>query len=251
MNDIVFCKNFLFNEFCFQESRHRDNSQGVGFHFIGFMKNGTGRLVTRDQVLDVEENDMFYIPKGCQYHSYWTPKGSIRFDSIGFLYFPTAAANGYKLQKIPYNDAIWQAFAPLSQDKTVNAASIGMLYRLLGLLETSLAPATNKGDAAIYEKLVLLMKENPQLTVPEYAALCGVSESLLYNYVKRCSGKTPNRLRQEILCQKAAELLFTTSYTIEQICDRLNFSSAAYFRSVFKSVYQKSPSQMRKEENMI
>lgn len=251
MNDILFCKNFRFNEYCFQESKHRDNSQGVGFHFIGFMKNGSGRLVSRNHVLEIEENEMFYIPKGCKYHSYWNPKGIVRFDSIGFLYFPTAATNGYQLQKIHYDDAIWDAFAPLSRDKAVNAASIGVLYRLLGALESRLAPAPNRGDAAIYEKLVLLMKENPQLTVPEYAALCGVSESLLYNYVKRSSGKTPNRLRQEILCQKAAELLFTTSYTIEEICDKLNFSSAAYFRSVFKSIYQKSPSQMRKEENMI
>ncbi len=251
MNDTIFYKNFRFNEYSFDEARHRDNSSGVAFHFIGYMKCGKGRLVTRDQVLELEEKDLFYIPKGCKYHSYWIPQSCVTFDSIGFLYFPSATHNGYKLQKIHYDQTVWDAFSPLSQDKTVTAASIGVLYRLLGLIEPELEPAPNNNDAAIYEKLVSFMKENPQRTIPEYATLCQVSESLLYNYVKRSSGKTPNRLRQEILCQKAAELLSTTSHTVEEICDKLGFSSPSYFRKIFLSVYQKTPSQMRKEENMI
>ena len=251
MNDTIFCKSFRFNEYNFGEARHRDNSRGVDFHFIGFMKSGKGRLVSQGQVIELNERDLFYIPKGCKYHSYWIPQGQVTFDSIGFLYFPSNTPNGYKLQKIDYDQQIWDAFLPLSRDKTISAASIGVLYRLLGLIEPVLEPAPNHNDAAIYEKLVSFMKENPKRTVPEYAALCGVSESLLYNYIKRNSGKTPNRLRQEILCQKAAELLSTTSYTVEEICDKLEFSSPGYFRKVFESVYHKSPSQMRKEENMI
>ena len=251
MNDIVFCKNFRFNEYCFHENAHRNNSRGIGFHFIGYLKQGSGKLVTREQVLELNAGDMFYIPKGCKYHSYWISQGCVRFDSIGFLYFPTTVPDGYLLQKIPYDTTIWDAFLPLSEDKTVSAASIGKLYQLLGLLEPVLSPAPGSIDIAVYEKLILLMKEDPHKTIPHYAALCGISESLLYRYVKQNSGKTPNRLRQEILCQKAAELLFTTSYTIEEICAKLEFSSSAYFRKVFKEIYHKPPSQMRKHENMI
>ena len=251
MNDAIFCKDFRFNEFCFHENAHRNNSQGIGFHFIGYLKQGSCRLVTREQVLELNTGDMFYIPKGCKYHSYWIAHGCVRFDSIGFLYFPTTVPDGYMLQKIPYNTLIWDAFQPLSENKTVCASSIGILYQLLGVLESILSPAPGKVDTAVYERLILLMKENPYKTIPDYASLCGISESLLYRYVKQNSGKTPNRLRQEILCEKAAELLFTTSYTIEEICDKLEFSSSAYFRKVFKEIYNKSPSQMRKQENII
>lgn len=251
MNDIIFCNNFRFNEFCYRETMHRDNSHGVDFHYIGFMKHGRGRIVTREQVVEIEENEMFYIPKGCKYHSYWIAEDNVRFDSIGFLYFPTASPNGYELQKIAYTDEISNAFAPLSNNKEINPTSIGNLYHLLGVLESALSVSPADKDVVIYEKMILLMNNNPHLTIPEYAALCNVSESLLYNYVKRVSGKTPNCLRQEILCQKAAELLVGTSYTIEEICDKLKFSSAAYFRKVFESIYKKSPSKMRKERNMI
>ena len=251
MNDIIFCKNFRFNEYCFSENAHRDNSRGIGYHFLGYMKHGSGRLVSGDQVLELREGDMFYIPKGCRYHSWWTARECVRFDSIGFLYFPTTAPGGYSLQKISPEPEIWEAFQPLSRDKTVNAASIGVLYRLLGLLESRLTPAPASHDVAVYEALLLHMKDDPHLTIPEYADLCGVSQSLLYHYVKRCSGKTPNRLRQEILCEKAAQLLLTTSDPIEEICDKLQFSSPAYFRKVWNSIYTKSPSQMRKKDGAI
>lgn len=248
---MVFCKNFRFNEFHFNRSLHGDHSDGIDLHYIRFVKHGKARFVLKDQVLEFHENEMFYIPKGCKYHSYWIASDYYQYDSIGFLYFPTSASNGYKPQKIKYDATIWNAFLPLSMDKAVNAASIGALYSLLGLLEPVLELAPSSSDVAVYEKLLLLMKKEPHLTIPEYAARCQVSESLLYHYVKRSSGKTPNRLRQEILCEKAAELLFTTSYSIEEICDKLGFSSAAYFRKVFQSVYHTSPSQMRKTENMI
>ena len=251
MNDIIFCQNFKFNEFCYRETTHRDNSHGVAFHFIGFMKHGRGRIVTREQVVEIEENEMFYIPKGCKYHSYWIAEDTVRFDSIGFLYFPTASSNGYNLQKIAYTDEISTAFAPLSNNKEIDNTSIGYLYHLLGLLESVLTVAHTDKDVALYEKMLLFMHKEPRLTISEYAANCEVSESLLYHYVKRVSGKTPNCLRQEILCQKAAELLVTTNYTIEEICDKLEFSSAAYFRKVFGSIYKKSPSQMRKERTTI
>lgn len=251
MNDILFCKSFRFNEYRFQENAHRDNSRGVGLHFIGYLKEGSCRIVTREQVLDIREGDLFYIPKGCKYHSYWMAKGCVRFDSIGFLYFPTAAPNGYLLQKINCSEALWEAFRPLSEDKAVNAASIGVLYRFLGQAEPLLIPAPGSHAGAVYEKLQLFMREDPHMTIPQYAKLCGVSESLLYSYVKRCSGKTPNRLRQEVLCQRAAELLSTTGDTVEDICGRLGFSSAAYFRKVFKAVYGESPSRMRKKAHMI
>ena len=95
------------------------------------------------------------------------------------------------------------------------------------------------------------MKTDPHKTIPQYAQLCGVSEALLYHHIKKATGKTPNRIRQEILCEKAANILTTTNYTIEEICDMLKFSSAAYFRKVFHDIYHKAPIQIRKEGTLI
>ncbi len=40
MNDAIFLKNFVFNEYCFNEICHRDNTKGIDCHCIGFMKHG-------------------------------------------------------------------------------------------------------------------------------------------------------------------------------------------------------------------
>ena len=247
MNDAIFFKNFRFNEFRFNETQHRDNGKGVNMHYIGFIKHGRGRIISETGVLDIGENEMFYIPKGCRYHSYWIADDQVVFDSIGFLYFPTDKPNGYMLQKIEQTPRIREAFAPLTKAKKLNSASIGSLYCLLGILEGELRSAPPTRDIYVYEKAVGCMKEDAHKTIPQYARLCGVSESLMYYHIKKVTGKTPNRIRQEILCEKAAELLTTTNYTVEEICDMLHFSSAAYFRKVFHDVYNKAPTQVRKD----
>lgn len=251
MSDIVFFKNFRFNEYHFNETRHVDNSRGIDLHFIGLMKHGQGRIVSKGQTLQIGQNEMFYIPKGCQYHSYWIADPFVTFDSIGFLYFPTNNSSGYMLQKIEQSQEIKEAFAPLSESKALNASSIGALYGLLGLLESKLISAPLTRDIGIYEEMVRHMKTSPHKTIPQYAQLCGVSEALLYHHIKKATGKTPNRIRQEILCEKAANILISTNYPVEEICDLLGFSSAAYFRKVFYSVYRKTPTQMRKDGTQI
>ncbi|MBP3591642.1 MAG: helix-turn-helix transcriptional regulator [Clostridia bacterium] len=251
MNDIVFYNNFGFNEYRYKETVHRDNSMGVDSHFIGFMKHGRGRIVCEGEKIEIAEGEMFYIPKGCRYHSYWIAEDYVRFDSIGFLYFPSETPNGYRLQKIPLDAELWEAFSPLSTDKTVNVHSIASLFRVLALLSNRMIPASSSAEVTVFEKMLQLMQRDPSLTVAEYAGLLEISESLLYQYVKKASGKTPNRLRQEVLCQRARELLVATSYTVEEICDRLNFSSSAYFRKVMHSVFHKTPSEIRKEGRRI
>ncbi len=251
MNDILFYNNFRFNEFRFNGIKRSNNSHGIELHFIGYMKKGKGKIEYDSGVLEISENEMFYIPKGLKYCSTWigTPEGV--FDSIGFMYFPSKTDSGFKLQKIDYNEEIFNAFLPLSKNKNVDNGTIGALYNLLGLLEPKLELAHATTEETICEKLILLIKENPQKTIPEYANVLGVSESLLFKYTKKRLSKTPNRLRQEILSEKAKDLLTTTNYSIEQICDRLGFSSSGYFRKVFFSVYNKTPTSVRKETKFI
>ena len=251
MNDAIFFKHFRFNEFHFNETQHRDNSRGIDMHYIGRMKHGHGRIVSKGQMLEIKQNELFYIPKGCRYHSYWIADDFVTFDSIGFLYFPTNNSNGYLLQKIEQNQEIKEAFAPLSENKTLNATSIGTLYSLLGILESKLKSSPLTRDVGIYEEMVRYMETDPHKTIPQYACLCGVSDTSLYNYVKKATGKTPNRIRQEILCEKAVNILITTNYTVEEICDILKFNSAAYFRKVFHDIYHKAPTQVRKDGALI
>ncbi len=250
MNDTHFLNFFLFNDFSFNGAQYRDNRHGIERHFFAFMKAGRGRIVTEHETLELNTGDMFYIPKGLKYQSYWIPEGTVRFDSIGFLYFPTPS-DGYCLQKIPFDEELWQAFAPLSQSKERNLTSIGQLCRFMGLVEARLRPAAHSRAEEVVNQLLVHIQEDHTRTVTEYAAACRISESQLYNYVRQVLGKTPNRLRQEVACQKAIDLLCSTDLTVEHICDRVGFSSASYFRKVLAAVHGKTPGAIRRESKTI
>lgn len=253
MNDTVFFKNFRFREHCFQEDKRTRNCYGVDIHFIGYLKDGRGVLTeTNGNRLELKKGDMFYIPKGCRYNSHWIAEGGcVRFDSIGFLYFPTQSAGGYVLQKIELDSEILELFRPLSESKELNAFSIGRMYSLLGTLEDRLIPAQTDIAKEYSERMLGLMQKDPHRSVSDYASDCGISDSALYIYVKRAMGKTPNRVRQEILCDKAIQLLETTNLTVEEICGKTGFSSSSYFRKVLWSIHKKTPSEIRKQAKTI
>lgn len=252
MNDVIFLKNFVFNEFSYLKPKHNDNSHGVERHFIGYMKKGSAVIASDAVRLELNEGDMFYIPKGCRYHSYWkTDSRDVLLDSIGFLYFPIIEKNGFVLQKIDYDEEIMGLFMPLSNDKTVDNASIGCLYALLSRLEKILEEDKSEKADLVIDHLLQLMNEDHTLNINEYAQKCLVSEALLYLYCKRKLKKTPNMLRREIACKKAEELLCTTTLSVEDISQRCGFSSASYFRKVLQSERGMTPSELRKNAKLL
>ena len=241
-------KNFLFRELYFKEDRYTKNCCGVDLHFIGYMKKGRGVLTQKSgNVIELFEGDMFYIPKGCRYHSHWIAEGgSVCFDSIGFLYFPTAAVSGYTLQKIEKDLEIFALFSPLSESKELTSSSIGQLYSLLGALESRLIAAPADAAKEYTERMLMLMRADPHRAISDYASDCGISDSALYLYVKKTMGVTPNHARQEVLCDKAIRLLETTNLSVEEICGRVGFSSSSYFRKILRAIHGKTPLQIRK-----
>ena len=72
----------------------------------------------------------------------------------------------------------------------------------------------------------------------------------VYNIFERNLNKTPNEIKQQILCEKAIRLLTTTSLSVEEISSQLQFSSSSYFRKILKKHTKKTPSMIRKENFM-
>lgn len=252
MNDILFFNNFVFNEYRQNSLGHTDNTHGVERHYLGYMKKGSALITSDNTKLELKEGDLFYIPKGLKYHSWWNTGGEgAIYDSIGFSDFPVQGCGGFTLQKIARNDEIDRLFAPLSADKNINCSSIGALYRLLGVLEGKLCRTVRSKENEISEKLILLMNKDHSRTVAEYAKELCISEATLYLYTKKALGKTPNRLMQEVCCNKACDLLKTTDCPIEQISETCGFSSASYFRKVLREITGKSPSEVRKKSLVI
>jgi len=251
MNELNFFNCFHFNEFSYTRLTHVDNSAGAPHHYIAYMKEGSGLLISPQKRLSVSVGDLFFIPKGFRYHSYWQPEGTVRFDSLGFDLFPSASGCHCTLQKLTFDEAAFQVFLPLSLDKTVSAASVGSLYTLLGMLLPGMETAAAEEKNALTELAIRKLHADPNASISWIAEGCGVSEATLYNAFRRVLNQTPNAVRQEILCQKAAQLLITTNLSVEEVSRQCGFSSASYFRKVLFRVTQKTPRQLRAEATVL
>ncbi len=247
MSSSVFCESFLFSEISLRHTYHCDSSQGVPVHYIRYMKSGTGKIISDRGRIDISPGDMFYIPKGLKYHSYWQGDDIVSFDSFGFEYFPSPVGVEFDLQKINYTNDAFEAYQSLTSDKTVSCRSVGLLYILMSKLMPMMTSAAIDSKSRTVEKIVRALGENPTFKTKKIAKMCGISESTLYTLIKQKLGKTPNEIRKTAQCEKAMELLRTTDMTIEEISCRMNFSSSSYFRKIFFSITGKTPREYRKE----
>ncbi len=251
MNHILSSNNFRFLEITRDTYHYSDNRDGSPEHYLAYMLCGRCRIVSPRGTIEAQSGDVFYIPKGLSYQSYWYGEPKIRFLSFGFQLFPEAAAIPYALQLVPYNQAQQDQLLSLPHTLNPNSQTLSAFYALLA----SLLPAMNTDTLTRKEEICnavhQLLRDAPYCTVGQLAKQLGISESSLYGAFKACGKTTPNTLRQEVLCEKAMLLLTTTDNSVQEISDTLNFSSASYFRKILKQHTGFSPRELRSNAKSV
>ena len=249
-----FYKSFVFNLFRFKQPHYTDQMTdgGCPLHFIARLVQGKAKICTTNGTLYLQAGDVFYIPMGLRYRSYWTPMvEEVVFYSFGFTCFPCEADMSFALQRITCSATEKSLLAELEQSPAVSPLSIGRLYRFLGEVYPKLAPASIARHTALVSKATDYMQQHPDAKMAEVAQHCGISESGLFVKFRTQLGCTPVEMRHTILVDKAKELLETTDLTVEEISNALLFSSSSYFRKVFGAKTGLTPTQYRKQTRRI
>lgn len=249
MEDFELYKSFSFKYYHAAPGKHTDNSAGARYHYIGYIHRGTARLVSAKGTIELEAGDLFYIPKGCSYHSYWYD--GAEFDSFAFSAIPQHEPISYCMQKLTMTPEVKQLHGQLSENKTVNANSVATLYKLLWLLMPTMRHHAYDRSSILAHKIEAAIYEQPDVSTEAIAKSCGVSQSTVYHLLKTVLQKTPNRIRQEAKCQQAVRLLTCTDLPVEEISTRLGFSSSSYMRKLLRSTTGKTPLQLRKAAQSI
>lgn len=84
------------------------------------------------------------------------------------------------------------------------------------------------------------------LTIPQLAALAGVSESHFYKMFKKETGITVVQYVHSLKIQKAKTLLRGTTLPVERIAEDLAFEDKSYFYRLFKKTVGRTPDGYRK-----
>lgn len=241
MNHTLFSGNFSFVDYVFGKYRYTDSRSGAPRHFLAAMEEGHCRIVSEGLEIEAAAGDAFYIPMGLSYQSYWYSDKNIRFRSYGFGYFP--GGGEYRLQKLP--EAAYEAVRSIPLGRDPDAAALGAMYTVLAGLIPSMKRGEPSRAVSIVREAISYMRSDTALPMPQIANRCCVSESTLYAAFRTVKSATPNDVRQQLLVERAVNLLTTTSLSVQEISDMLGFNSPDYFRRVLRKHTGRTPSLIR------
>lgn len=225
-----------------------DWSSGCPWHFINFIQEGSCVIKSESMTLEMHKGDLYYIPMGLSYKSYW--KGPCQARTMGFRIFPDSEEAGFILQKLPKEFV--GAHRSIALQGHPDVENLGKFYTLL----SQLVPIMQRESSNDRHTLVNRARKEfcgyyMRASIGKIALVCGVSESTLYHAFQKVEGTTPNTVRHEIVVQEAIRLLTDTNTPIQRISNHLGFSSDTYFRKVIKDHTGLSPRQIRKNGGLV
>ena len=247
MKDILFSDNLYFRTYVFESNHHTNNLSGAPRHYFAWLEAGHCRIVSAERTIELQSGDLFYIPKGLSYQSYWTSRDQIRFKSLGFHFFPECGTRQYPLQKIACSKEVSALFQAIPADKEIDSLLLGQFYSAVAAALPCMEYHIPNARAHALEQAKQYMTDHVHCQTADVARHCTVSESALYRIFREEAGLTPNALRQKILCEKAIQMLATTDRSVQAISDALGFSSTSYFRNVLHKHTGKTPLEIRRD----
>jgi len=106
--------------------------------------------------------------------------------------------------------------------------------------------AVNKADEKFLAKMNRIIEKNisnMDFSVDMLAEQLYISRSGLFVKIKNLVGMTPNELIQLIRLKKAAELLITKEFRINEICYQVGFNNPSYFSKCFQKQFGVLPKE--------
>ncbi len=85
--------------------------------------------------------------------------------------------------------------------------------------------------------------QDPHFNIDQLASLLNMSRSGFFKKLKNLTDQAPNTLIRNVRLNKAAQLLPTHHYTIQEVSDLTGFSDVKYFRKLFKAHYGCTPGE--------
>lgn len=239
-------RNFFFTHSVRMGKHYYDNRCGAPMHFLSYLISGECRIVSENDTVRIHAGDLLYLPKGYRYQSFWTGE---RIDFLSFGFYDTGSREEFKpkLQILPADEELIRRIRsiPTERGGAVTCRTLSSFYGVLDCLIPYLSQEGGR-EASLIKQAKIYISQNPRTSVPEIAAACGISEPYLYAVCRR-AGMTPNGIKQKVLCEMATDLLISTDLPVDQIAERLGFSSDTYFRKVFKKHMGEAPLAVRKK----
>ena len=224
-------------------------------HGIMLLLSGKMDFVTNKETISVKKGDIIFLPKNSHYTVFFDHEAEsvddylVNFDTT--TEFPTQLDPICLFENASHSFA--DLFKQLFNEKLSNTSSLarikGIFYLLLDAIIT-MQKRENPKLQKILDKAQELLKSDDELSIPEIARACCVSESSLRRIFCQHLGISPVRYRLQTKLNRAMHLLNSKEMSINEIANSLNFYDTAYFIKVFQEHTGMTPRQYIKNRKL-
>lgn len=213
---------------------------------IGYVVEGSAEYICDGKKYLVGKGELVYIPKKSKCISLWKGDPDIVFYSINFDHLYAEDMELFDFQVVRGIDgSYFENMVRFMKEHYMK--SLGWFYMLLDELSSRLRKNAGKRISAV-SSAVNYLEENymAKISAEKLAGMCNLSVSSFYAHFKDEMGCTPVEYKNNLLIQQGANLLLHHRLTVEEAAAQLGFSSAAYFRRLFKKFTGKLPRELKR-----
>lgn len=216
-------------------------------HGVAVFLGGKRTLHFDQKNLTVPGNSIVYFPKGSNYtidNDEYSDCYAINFQLAADQHFEPFSVtvdniNTY-LPDFITATKVWNRRNPSYQLKIKSA-----LYNILYNLQNE-CTGNDSHCSSLIQPAVNFIHDHfltADISIPELADLCGISEVYLRRQFNISFGMAPNRYIKNLRLQYAAELLLSGFYRINEVCYLSGFNDESYFSREFKKHFGESPTE--------
>ena len=241
----------------FSHSHHFDVNNGRTNDCYAFILKGNVNYRLEGRSIFIPEGSLYYLPIGLRYSAVWEGKPEIEFYSMGCI----APLN--EQGKKQSNDL--QIIEPLStpemactfkamfeylssEQKADQFRAVSLFYDFYSQVWPYLREKRPPVLSPVVQKALRYMEDHlsEDFLISDLARYCSISEAQLYHLFQQELHITPVYARNDLRVKKASIDLEDRSRSIDDIAAANGFHSTTYFRKVFRSFTDLTPTDYRK-----
>ena len=236
-----------------------DNRLGLSQCSLCCLLRGSLRIVAGGRAIEAHDGDLVYFPHRRRYSSHWRDNAECIALYFNFQYraierystrLMAVDPEPFYFQTLPRTEDYPAFFKRLLADYETPARNLTALSAALGLYsrmsEVMAREEVPPVQDAIETALIYIETHcTEEFSIADVARQCGMSESRLYHCFREVTGTSPIEYKNRERIRRAIELLPDAQLSVEDVAERLNFSSPAYFRRIFKKYAGGQPSDYR------
>lgn len=203
------------------------------------------------KTVSVGQNEIIYLPKGSDYTVFSKQSGNcyaINFELSEEIAFEPFSV---KVKNAPAFIKEFERAAELWRDKrpAFHMQCKGTLYQILAMLQQEyrlryMAQSTAALIAPAAEYIHHHYSKEA-ITIPQLAALCGISEDYFRKIFRNVYGVSPRKYINELKLSYARELIRSGMYTVTEAAELSGFSDTSYFSREFKKATGQAPKEYK------